>query len=144
MTTEVRAYLTGLQERIVAGLEAIDETGLSHGRVTAVQNFGAGDILELSKHRGHSIAVPFTKAAVPEIDFATRTLTLDSVAAGLVDDGDDEPMPDTPHVPPADRPRGPKKAGGNRWITGVVASPRGGCVHGWLRGSGQTNCRRAG
>ena len=95
------------------GLEAIDETGTSHGRVTSVQNFGAGDILELSKHRGHSIAVPFTKAAVPDIDFAMHTLTLDSVAAGLVED-DEDPMPDNPHVPPADRPRGPKKAGGNR------------------------------
>ena len=96
------------------GLEAIDETGVSHGRVTAVQNFGAGDILEISKNRGHTIAVPFSKAAVPDIDFSTRTLTLDSVAAGLVDEEDDDPMPDTPHVPSPDRPRGPKKAGGNR------------------------------
>jgi 16S rRNA processing protein RimM len=96
------------------GLEAIDETGVSHGHVTAVQNFGAGDILEISKQRGHSIAVPFSKAAVPDLDFAARTLTLDSVAAGLVDDDEEDPMPDKPHVPPADRPRGPKKAGGNR------------------------------
>jgi 16S rRNA processing protein RimM len=98
------------------GLQAIDETGLSHGRVIAVQNFGAGDILELSKHRGHSVAVPFTKAAVPHIDFSSRTLTLDSVAAGLVDDPDNDGdlVLEKPHVPPADRPRGPKNAGGNR------------------------------
>lgn len=95
------------------GLEAIDETGASHGQVTAVLNFGAGDILEISKHKGHSIAVPFSKAAVPDIDFSTRILTLDSIAAGLVDDEDDQ-MPDKPHVPAPDRPRGPKKAGGNR------------------------------
>lgn len=96
------------------GLEAIDETGMSHGRVTAIHNFGAGDILELSKHRGHSVAVPFSKAAVPDIDFSTRILSLNSIAAGLVDDEDDELMAQKPHVPDADRPRGPKKAGGNR------------------------------
>lgn len=95
------------------GLEAVDETGTSHGRVIAVLNFGAGDILEISRHKGHSIAVPFTKAAVPDIDFAARRLALDSIAAGLVDD-DDDPMPDKLHVPAPDRPRGPRKAGGNR------------------------------
>lgn len=96
------------------GLEAVDEIGISHGRVTAVHNFGAGDMLEISQPRGNSIAVPFTKAAVPDIDFSARTLTLDRMAAGLVDDEDDDEMPDTPHVPSPDRPRGPKKAGGNR------------------------------
>ncbi|MGB8818629.1 MAG: ribosome maturation factor RimM [Rhizobiaceae bacterium] len=88
------------------GLDTVDETGASHGRVTAVHNFGAGDMLELSKGRGHAVAVPFTKAAVPDINFATRIVTLDSVAAGLVEDEDDGSDPD--------RPRGPKAAGGNR------------------------------
>ena len=97
------------------GLRIIDEHGHDHGTVNAVLNFGAGDILEASKHRGHSVAIPFSKAAVPDINFATRIITVNSVAAGLVDDDDDDEMlAHRPETKPIDRPRGPKTAGGNR------------------------------
>ncbi len=97
------------------GLNVVDEEGAEYGKVFAVQNFGAGDILEVSKSRGHSVDVPFTKAAVPDINFATKIITVNALAAGLVDDEDDEEArqfadKDTPK----DRPRGPKDAGGNR------------------------------
>ncbi|MGL4490018.1 MAG: ribosome maturation factor RimM [Rhizobiaceae bacterium] len=97
------------------GLSVVDQDGNDHGKVTAVQNFGAGDILEVSKSRGHSLDIPFTKAAVPDINFATKVITVDAFAAGLVEDEDDEEARqfadgDTPK----DRPRGPKDAGGNR------------------------------
>lgn len=96
------------------GLKVVDRDGHDHGKVQAVLNFGAGDILEASKHRGHSIAIPFTKAAVPEINFETRIITIDAMAAGLLDDDDDEALAHRPHAEPIDRPRGPKNAGGNR------------------------------
>jgi 16S rRNA processing protein RimM len=96
------------------GLKVVDADGHDHGNVTAVLNFGAGDILEVSKHRGHSAAIPFTKAAVPDINFETRIITVDAVAAGLVDDDDDEGLAHRPHAEPIDRPRGPTDAGGNR------------------------------
>ena len=96
------------------GLSVKDEEGQDHGKVTAVLNFGAGDILEVSKHRGHSVAIPFTKAAVPAIDFKTRIIMVNALAAGLVDDDDDEALAHRPHAEPIDRPRGPKDAGGNR------------------------------
>ena len=96
------------------GLKVVDGDGHDHGKVFAVLNFGAGDILEVSKHRGHSAAIPFTKAAVPDINFETKVITVDAVAAGLVDDDDDEPVAHRPHAEPIDRPRGPKDAGGNR------------------------------
>ena len=96
------------------GLQVVDCDGHDHGKVFAVMNFGAGDILEVSKHRGHSVAIPFTKAAVPDINFEARVITVDAVAAGLVDDDDDEALAHRPHAEPIDRPRGPKNAGGNR------------------------------
>lgn len=95
------------------GLRIVDEHGHDHGTVYAIHNFGAGDILEVSKHRGHSVAIPFSKAAVPDINFATKIITVDSVAAGLVDD-DDDVLAHRPDTKPIDRPRGPKTAGGNR------------------------------
>jgi 16S rRNA processing protein RimM len=72
------------------GLSVVDGEGQEHGKVLAVLNFGAGDILEVSKGRGHSLAIPFTKAAVPTIDLNAKTITLDAIAAGLVEDEDDE------------------------------------------------------
>ena len=96
------------------GLRIVDEHGHDHGTVYAIHNFGAGDILEVSKHRGHSVAIPFSKAAVPDINFATKIITVDSVAAGLVDDDDDDVLAHRPDTKPIDRPRGPKTAGGNR------------------------------
>jgi 16S rRNA processing protein RimM len=97
------------------GLAVVDEMGHEHGKVFAVLNFGAGDILEVSKHRGHSVAIPFTKAAVPDINFATKIITVNTVAAGLVeDDDDDEALAHRPQAAAIDRPRGPKDSGGNR------------------------------
>jgi 16S rRNA processing protein RimM len=96
------------------GLKVVDGEGHDHGAVFAVLNFGAGDILEVSRHRGHSIAIPFTKAAVPDINFDTKIITVDATAAGLIDDDDDEGVAHRPHAEPIDRPRGPKDSGGNR------------------------------
>ena len=34
----------------------------------AVQNYGAGDLLEVAPKRGETLLVPFTRAVVPEVD----------------------------------------------------------------------------
>jgi 16S rRNA processing protein RimM len=97
------------------GLSVVDGEGQQHGTVTSVLNFGAGDILEISRGRGHSIAIPFTKAAVPDINFATHIITIDALAAGLVEDEDDaEAERLASGAAPKERARGPKDAGGNR------------------------------
>jgi 16S rRNA processing protein RimM len=49
------------------GLEAVSVDGASLGRVTAVLNHGAGDILEIA---GGRLLLPFIKAVAVEIDFA--------------------------------------------------------------------------
>jgi 16S rRNA processing protein RimM len=40
------------------------------GKVKAVQNFGAGDLIEVQPARGNSWYLPFTRELVPEIDLA--------------------------------------------------------------------------
>jgi 16S rRNA processing protein RimM len=58
------------------GLQAVDSTGDPLGSVVAVQNFGAGDILEIASAQGLSLLVPFTKEHVPDIDVAAGRLVV--------------------------------------------------------------------
>jgi len=51
------------------GLVAIDGNGAALGQVVSVQNFGAGDLLELRPAAGGAtVLVPFTQEIVPDID----------------------------------------------------------------------------
>jgi 16S rRNA processing protein RimM len=50
------------------GLAAQDEGGTPLGRVKSVQNFGAGDVIELERADGTTEFLPFTRAVVPEVD----------------------------------------------------------------------------
>lgn len=53
------------------GLRAITREGEELGRIVALRNFGAGDILEIApKAGGETVLLPFTKAVAPEIDIA--------------------------------------------------------------------------
>ena len=55
----------------LAGLRADDEAGNRIGSVVAVQNYGAGDLLEV-RLDGQSVTelIPFTDAFVPVVDIA--------------------------------------------------------------------------
>lgn len=70
------------------GLAIRDETGAKIGKVTAIQNFGGGDIVEASLGGRRSVMIPFTLAAIPEIAIAEGFIRVDTLAAGLVDDGE--------------------------------------------------------
>jgi len=72
------------------GLEIRDETGAKIGKVIAIQNFGGGDILEANLSGRRSVMIPFTLAAIPEVSVSGGYIRVDSVAAGLVDDKDEE------------------------------------------------------
>ena len=50
------------------GLAAEDPQGRPLGTVTAVENYGAGDFLEIARAEGAPLLVPFTKVVVPLID----------------------------------------------------------------------------
>jgi 16S rRNA processing protein RimM len=58
----------------LVGLAAKDGTGRTVGRVLAVLNFGASDILEIETEDGRREMVPFTRDAVPAVDLAARTV----------------------------------------------------------------------
>jgi 16S rRNA processing protein RimM len=60
------------------GLAAIDQDGVQIGKVVAVQNFGAGDLIEIQPaNGGATVLVPFTRDTVPEVDVEGGRLTLD-------------------------------------------------------------------
>lgn len=60
------------------GLSAYDPGGELIGKVTAVYNHGAGDILEISGSRHKSaLLLPFTLAIVPNVDLAAGRLVVD-------------------------------------------------------------------
>ncbi|AMS39920.1 MULTISPECIES: ribosome maturation factor RimM [Aminobacter] len=96
----------------LVGLQVRDETGAPVGKVFAVQNYGGGDILEIQYQGRKGVLIPFTQAAVPVVDVSGGFVAIDTVAAGLVDDEDDEDAPSDGEFDK--RPRGPKDAGGNR------------------------------
>jgi 16S rRNA processing protein RimM len=52
------------------GLAAVDAADQPLGRVTAIHNFGAGDIIEIAPPQGPTLLLPFTDAVVPSVDLA--------------------------------------------------------------------------
>lgn len=60
------------------GLEAVNPDGVPLGTVTAVHNFGAGDIVEIAPSGGAApLLVPFTNEAVPDVDIAAGRIVID-------------------------------------------------------------------
>ncbi|SIQ88281.1 16S rRNA processing protein RimM [Rhizobium sp. RU20A] len=77
------------------GLEAVDAEGRSYGSVTGVFDFGAGDLLELKGPGRRPVLIPFSEAAVLEIDLEGGKMLVDPIAAGLIDtdkDGAESPF----------------------------------------------------
>ena len=66
----------------LVGLAAVTPDGAALGTVTAVLNFGAGDLVEIKPEGGgEPLMVPFTDAAVPEIDMTARRIVVVPPAA---------------------------------------------------------------
>jgi 16S rRNA processing protein RimM len=60
------------------GLDVLDTGGNPLGKVTAIHNHGAGDIIEISSTRHKSaLLLPFTKAIVPNVDLSAGRLIVD-------------------------------------------------------------------
>jgi 16S rRNA processing protein RimM len=59
------------------GLACVSPNGESLGEIIAVQNFGAGDLLEIRTPGGPKTAlIPFEHAFVPSVDLAARRVTI--------------------------------------------------------------------
>jgi 16S rRNA processing protein RimM len=52
------------------GLAAVNAADEPLGRVVAIHNFGAGDIIEIAPAKGATMLLPFTNAVVPTVDLA--------------------------------------------------------------------------
>ncbi len=52
------------------GLAAVTAADAPIGRVIAIHNFGAGDIIEIAPPHGATLLLPFTNAVVPTVDLA--------------------------------------------------------------------------
>jgi 16S rRNA processing protein RimM len=52
------------------GLAAVNAANEPLGRVIAIHNFGAGDIIEVAPAHGATMLLPFTNAVVPSVDLA--------------------------------------------------------------------------
>jgi 16S rRNA processing protein RimM len=97
------------------GLQIRDGSGEVIGKVTAVHNFGGGDLLEITHGSKKGVLIPFSEAAVPVIDVAGGFVSINEVAAGLVDTEENVSPELSGSASAADpRPRGPKNAGGDR------------------------------
>jgi 16S rRNA processing protein RimM len=59
------------------GLAAVDRDGKAQGKVAAVHNFGAGDILEIEPAAGGAtMMLPFDEATVPKVDIAAGRIVV--------------------------------------------------------------------
>jgi 16S rRNA processing protein RimM len=50
------------------GMAVVDETGAVVGRVKSIENYGASDILDITRETGGSVMVPFVPDVVREAD----------------------------------------------------------------------------
>ncbi|WP_045834733.1 ribosome maturation factor RimM [Hyphomicrobium sp. 99] len=82
------------------GLDAVSEDGTALGKIVSVQNFGAGDLLELKPNDGSATEfIPFEDRYVPSIDLQARTIVINRPElTGSEDDeqkdGEDEENPE--------------------------------------------------
>jgi 16S rRNA processing protein RimM len=74
----------------LVGLDVRLSDGSVLGKVTAIPNFGAGDLLEVRDERsGDTFLFPFTKAVVPEVRIAEGYLVIEVPVEA--DPGEEEP-----------------------------------------------------
>ncbi len=91
-TSEAEFYYADL-----VGLRAIAADGSVLGKIVSVQNFGAGDLLELKPQDGSETEfIPFEDRFVPSIDLESGTVVINPPAE-MADD--DTPPPDGDDAP---------------------------------------------
>jgi 16S rRNA processing protein RimM len=71
------------------GLAAVTSADEPLGRVIAIHNFGAGDIIEIAPPQGATMLLPFTNAVVPTVDLKAGRVVIelpDEIAGDAPDD----------------------------------------------------------
>lgn len=73
------------------GLAAVTPEGLPIGEIVTVQNYGAGDLLEIRlAGKTSTELIPFTDSFVPDVDLAARRVTIVLPEAAPQDEDEDE------------------------------------------------------
>ena len=65
------------------GLTVLDTGGAEIGRVRAIQDYGAGAMLEVTRPGGEMVIIPFTAAAVPGVDLGAGRIVADPPEGSL-------------------------------------------------------------
>ncbi|MDG2032535.1 MAG: PRC-barrel domain-containing protein, partial [Rhodospirillales bacterium] len=58
------------------GLDVEDEDGKVMGQVKMMDNYGAGEVMEVTLSSGEAFLLPFTREAVPVVDVAARKIQI--------------------------------------------------------------------
>ena len=72
------------------GLAAFQQDGAALGQVVGMENYGAGDLLELRTPEGRAVLVPFTRQCVPVVDVQGGRVVIDP-PPGLLEEEDPAP-----------------------------------------------------
>ncbi len=72
------------------GLKVETTAGEAVGTVTAIFDFGAGDVIDVARKGQKAVMIPFTKAVVPVVDIAAGKLVIDP-PPGLLEDTPRDP-----------------------------------------------------
>jgi 16S rRNA processing protein RimM len=72
------------------GLAVVDAAGGALGTVTAMHNFGAGDLIEVRPLAGDTVMLPFTHSVVPLVDIAGGRIVVAPPAGAFDAAGPDE------------------------------------------------------
>ncbi len=73
------------------GLAAVTAADEPLGRVVAIHNFGAGDIIEIAPPKGATMLLPFTNAVVPTVDIAGGRVVIELPREIEADDREESP-----------------------------------------------------
>jgi 16S rRNA processing protein RimM len=77
------------------GLAAVTTADAPLGKVVAIHNFGAGDIIEIAPPQGVTMLLPFTNAVVPTVDLAGGRVVVELPEEVEGDEPSDRPGADT-------------------------------------------------
>ncbi len=78
-----------LYQADLIGLRAERTDGEVLGTVVAFHNYGGGDVMEVKDAGGEEILIPFTEAAIAEVDMAARRVLVTPLP-GLFNDGESD------------------------------------------------------
>ncbi len=92
----------------LVGLAAVGEDGAALGTVTAIHNFGAGDLIEIAPAAGgEPLLLPFTETTVPVVDLKANKIVIVLPEEATGDEANSESSP-----PPLRGRSAPKAPGG--------------------------------